>query len=82
MGNAFREPAGGRTPACESCGAPTPQANLTFAPDGRQVCRRCAASVQVAQADARANEGYGVGAKILNPIGKVAMEIRGSSAAS
>ena len=73
MGNVFREQAGGIAPGCEGCGAKVAQAELSFSPDGKQICRRCSASWQVAQADARANQVYGPGAKILNPIGKAAM---------
>lgn len=47
--------------------------DLTFAPDGRQVCRRCAAHVSVAQADQRAGASFGGAAKILNPVAKHAM---------
>ena len=68
--NAFRSPASDRSAPCEGCGAPSPTADLTFSPDGRQICRRCAASVSVAQANARADGSFGSGAKVLNPVGK------------
>lgn len=73
MNGGFREHAGPRPSACQACGAPTAQAELTFAPDGRQVCRRCYAYVQVQEAHARQDAASNAGAKFLNPIGKAAM---------
>lgn len=74
MNAPFREgPRGSPTKPCESCGAPTPPADLSFTNDGKQVCKRCFSHASVIDAQARANLSHGAGAQILNPIGKAAM---------